>query len=158
MLLDQRKREDSLCLAEFTHRELIVPRLQQRDLPGILGELVRVLHRQGVLTDPLPFYHAALNRECLSPSISLHGIAFPHARSPDVHSLMFALGRAVPPVPWNNATAPVGLVFLMAVPATESAPYLQLLAALSRLSQQPGWMEQLCADENAKDIFYHLYG
>ena len=158
MLLDTLQGQEGLCLAEYTHRELIVPCLEHRDLPGILGELARALHKQGCLSDPLPFYHAALNRECLLDSSGLRGVAFPHARSTDVRSLKFALGRAQPAVAWNTAPQPIHLVFLIAVPATQTTPYMQLLAALARLSRNREWMNQLCNDRSSNDMFYHLYG
>ena len=158
MLLDRRKAEESLCLAEYTRPELIIPRLQERDLPGILGELVRVLHQHGSVPDPLPFYHAALNRECLAGAGSLCGIAFPHARSPGVRSLEFAFGRAEPAVPWNNAVRPVRLIFLIAIPGTETSLYLKLLASIARRGQRQEWIESLCSAGNPREIFARFYG
>jgi mannitol/fructose-specific phosphotransferase system IIA component (Ntr-type) len=46
----------------------------------------------------------------------------------------------------------VQLVFLIAVPATDAAGYLHLLASLSRLGQQPEQLAQLRAAENAEAI------
>ena len=44
------------------------------------------------------------------------------------------------------------LVFLLAVPATDAAGYLQLLASLARLGQQPELLAQLRAVEDAEAI------
>jgi mannitol/fructose-specific phosphotransferase system IIA component (Ntr-type) len=47
---------------------------------------------------------------------------------------------------------PVQLIFLLAVPATDAAGYLHLLASLARLGQQPDVLAQLRAAENVEAI------
>ena len=44
------------------------------------------------------------------------------------------------------------IVFLMAVPATDAAAYLHLLASLARLGQRPDLLEQLRTAEDAEGI------
>jgi mannitol/fructose-specific phosphotransferase system IIA component (Ntr-type) len=46
----------------------------------------------------------------------------------------------------------VQLIFLLAVPATDAAGYLHLLASLARLGQQPEVLAQLCAADNADAV------
>jgi mannitol/fructose-specific phosphotransferase system IIA component (Ntr-type) len=46
----------------------------------------------------------------------------------------------------------VQIVFLLAVPATDAAGYLHLLASLARLGQQPELLAQLRAAEDAEAI------
>ena len=48
------------------------------------------------------------------------------------------------------------LIFLLAVPATDAAGYLHLLASLARLGQQPELLAQLRAAENAEAILAAL--
>jgi mannitol/fructose-specific phosphotransferase system IIA component (Ntr-type) len=140
-------------LGEYTRRGLIVPALRERDTAGIIGELSQVLQREGCLTDVLPFYHTALNQELLSNSGLECGLAFPHARMGGVKQLTFALGRTPEPVAWGARTSwPVQLVFLLAVPATDAACYLNLLATLSRLGRQTNVLDQLRAAPDADAI------
>jgi fructose PTS system EIIBC or EIIC component len=140
-------------LADHTGVGLIVPILRERDTAGIISELSQVLQRQGCLPDVLPFYHAALNQELLSNSALPCGIAFPHARLSVAKRLQFALGRAAQPVNWGtNGAAPVQLVFLLAVPATDATSYLHLLASLARLGEQRDFLQQLRAAEDAEAI------
>jgi PTS system fructose-specific IIC component len=123
-------------LADFTRRELILLRLQERDAAGIIGELSRVLREQGYVPDVLPFYQAALNQELLSHSANGFGIAVAHARLGGVKHLQFAFGRSDQSVVWGTKGSwPVQLVFLLAVPATDAAAYLHLLSSLARLGQ-----------------------
>lgn len=140
-------------LADYTRLELIVPQLRERDTAGIIGELSQVLQRQGAVADVLPFYHAALNQELLSNSALESGLAFPHARLSAVKQLTFALGRTPEPVNWGaRGSWRVRFIFLLAVPATDAASYLHLLASLARLGQQTDLLDDLRAADNAEAI------
>ena len=144
----------TLTLADYTHPALIVPSLREHDMAGILGELSQALQRQGCIPDMLPFYHAALNQELLSNSAHSCGIAFPHARLGAVKQVQFALGRASQPVIWGSKNSwPVQLIFLLAVPATDAAQYLHLLATLARLGQQPERLTELRLASTTEELF-----
>ena len=135
-----------LTLAGYTSPRLIVPRLQQRDTAGIISELSQALQRAGYVSDVLPFYHTALNQELMNNSAHESGIALPHGRLSTVKQLQFALGRTPQPVVWGpKGSWPVQLVFLLAVPATDAACYLPVLATLARLGQQPEQLSALLA-------------
>ena len=143
----------TLTLADYTHSGLIVPQLAERDTAGIIGELSQALQRQGCLPDLLPFYHAALNKELLSNSALPCGIAFPHARLGGVKQIQFALGRTPQPVIWGSKNSwPVQLIFLLAVPATDAAQYLPLLAALASLGQQEDRLAELRSASTTEGI------
>lgn len=142
-----------VSLADYTLPALIVPRLREGDTAGIVSELSQVLHREGGVPDVLPFYQAALNQELLTSSALDCGLAFPHARLSGIKRLQFALGRTAEPIDWGAKTSwSVQFIFLLAVPATDAAGYLQLLASLARLGQQPEVLAQLRAAENAEAI------
>jgi len=142
-----------VVLADYTRPALIVPRLREGDTAGIISELSQVLQRQGGVPDVLPFYQAALNQELLTNSALDCGLAFPHARLSGIKRLQFAFGRTPAPIVWGAKSAwPVQLIFLLAVPATDAAGYLNLLASLARLGQQPEVLAQLRAAANAEAI------
>jgi len=124
-----------MTLAEFTTPGLIVPHLTGRDATSAIHELSLALQRAGCVSDWLQFYHAALTREFLLSTDLAAGVAFPHARSTSVRRLAFAFGRVDPPFLWSpKIPQPAHLVFLVAVPASDSAHYLPLLAGLARLA------------------------
>jgi mannitol/fructose-specific phosphotransferase system IIA component (Ntr-type) len=137
-----------LSVAHYTSARLIVPQLRERDAAGIISELSQVLQREGCVADVLPFYQTALNHELLTNSAHESGFALPHGRVNGVKQLQLAFGRTAEPVIWGpKGSWPVQLVFLLAVPATDAACYLHLLASLARLGQQP---ERLAALRGAK--------
>ena len=138
-----------VSLADYTRPSLLLPELRERDAAGIISELSHLLQRQGIVPDVLPFYHAAVNQELMANSALECGLAFPHARLAGIRHLQFALGRAPQPVIWGaKGSWPVQLVFLLAVPATDAASYLHLLASLARLGQKPGLLTELRAAGN----------
>jgi mannitol/fructose-specific phosphotransferase system IIA component (Ntr-type) len=142
-----------LTLADYTRPELLVSRLLERDTAGIISELSQVLQREGLVSDVLPFYHVALNHELMANSALECGIALPHGRLSGVKQLHFAFGRAPEPVTWGSKNSwPVQLVFLLAVPATDAACYLHLLASLARLGRQPERVAELCAAQDATTV------
>jgi mannitol/fructose-specific phosphotransferase system IIA component (Ntr-type) len=143
MLHDPASMNGGLNLADYTNEALLVPTLKEKDTAGVIQELGRKLQQEGRLSDLLPFYNAALNREFLFPTAIEPGIALPHARLGGLPQLSFALGRCDEPIRWGNKTSAVRLVFLLAVPSSETAGYLNLIAGLARLGKQPQILQAL---------------
>ncbi len=136
----------SITLADFTSPGLIVPHLRGADAAGVIQELSQAMQREKRVPDLLPFYHAALNRELMMGSDWEAGMAFPHARLPALKELSFALGRSDEPLGWSaKGVRSVRLVFLIAVPATDSTQYLSLISGLARLAKEGRLVEQLHA-------------
>jgi mannitol/fructose-specific phosphotransferase system IIA component (Ntr-type) len=145
-------------LAKYTRAGLIIPELRERDTAGIIGELSVALQREGCVPDMLPFYHAALNQELMGSSALGCGIAFPHARLSGVKQLQFAFGRTPEPVLWGSkGSGRVQMIFLLAVPATDAAAYLHLLASLARLGQQAESLAELRAAQTPEGILAALH-
>lgn len=142
-----------MTLADFTAPEMIVPQLQGGDAASALQELSVVLQRAGKIPDLLRFYHAALNRELLVGTDMEPGMAFPHARLAELTEVTFAFGRSATPLAWGNGGVhSVRLVFLSAVPATDSVRYLNLISGLARLSRQPDLVDRIQTAADAPAI------
>lgn len=146
-----------MTLADFTTSGLIIPHLRGDDVASVIQELTQVLHRENVVTDLLPFYHEALNREFMVSTDMEAGIAFPHARLTSLKELCYSFGRTDKPVIWGpRAARSVRLVFLIAVPATDSTQYLLFNAGLARLARGRRLVEQLNAAQNTFQILNAL--
>jgi mannitol/fructose-specific phosphotransferase system IIA component (Ntr-type) len=146
-------------LADFSSEELMIPQLREREMPGVISELSRVLQQHSRIPDMLPYYHAALNREFLMSTAMEHGIAFPHARMGGVPRLCFALGRCPDPISWGkNHGAEIRLVFLTAVPATNSTGYIHLISGLARLAKNRETLSGLHEAASAAKMFALLRG
>ncbi len=140
-------------LADFTTPQLIVPQLRERDMVGVIKELSKVLHEQRLVPDLLSFYHAALNHEFLVNSAGDFEIAFPHARLNGVTRACFSFGRCPEALTWaSRPPRAVRFVFLLAVPATEAAVFLQLLSGLGRLGHLEQMRTELAQVETVEEI------
>jgi len=141
-------------LGDFTRGDLIVPQLREQDAAGIMGELSRVLAQGSCVPDGLSFFQAALNQEVLSDAVVPSVLVVAHARLSGVRRLQFAFGRTPRPVVWNTKDSwPVQLIFLLAVPATETTHYLQLLSSLARLGLNTGAVARLLAAPDADAVW-----
>jgi mannitol/fructose-specific phosphotransferase system IIA component (Ntr-type) len=151
--------ETALSLVDFTQPDLIVPRLSGRGTAAVIWELAVVLRRQARVPDLLPFFLAAINREFCLSTVLEQGLAFPHARVNGLTRLCFALGRSAEPLVWvPKGSPPARLVFLFAVPATDAATYVLLLARLARLAKDPRWLDQIHEARDASEILDVLKG
>jgi nitrogen PTS system EIIA component len=149
--------ESCASLAGYTRPALIVPALRERDTAGVIKELSEVLHQARCVPDLLAFYNAALNHEFLVNSGTDCGIAFPHARLNGVTASSFAFGHTSEPILWGTRPSqPVRFVFLLAVPATDAAGFLQVLSALARVGQTPSVLAALAEQSTADAIFQVL--
>ncbi len=145
--------ESGLSLAHYTRPALIVSQLRERETAGVIKELSQLLHREGCVPELLPFYNEALNREFLVNTAMENGLAFPHARLSGVAQMAFALGRSRHPLVWGSkGSRPVNFVFLVAVPATDAASYLQLLSGLGRLAACQQWLRELREADTPQEI------
>jgi mannitol/fructose-specific phosphotransferase system IIA component (Ntr-type) len=145
--------DPGLSLANYTRPALIVTHLRERETAGVIKELSQLLHRGGCVPEVLPFYNEALNREFLVNTATENGFAFPHARLSGVTQMAFALGRSRHPLVWGSkGSLPVNFVFLVAVPATDAAPYLQLLSGLGRLAAHPQWLRELHEADTSQEL------
>ena len=116
-------------------------------------ELSRRLHRAGAVSDLMQFYHAAFNREFLESTSVGGDLALPHVRLPGLARLVFALGRSAEPIQWTGAPRhAVRWVILAAVPASNLADYLALLAAVARVAQESAFRAGLNAAADAAEI------
>ena len=144
----------NMTLADFTSPGLVVPHLRGVDAASVIQELSQTLQRERRIPESLPFYHAALNREFMVSTDMGAGMALPHARLSALKEVSFSLGRCDEPLRWGTrAAGSVRLVFLLAVPATDSTQYLLLNSGLVRLSKDAALMARLLT---AADAFQML--
>ena len=144
----------ALTLGDLTSPALITPRLRGQDATSVIQELGETLAREAREPDLQSFQQAVLKREHLGGTSMEAGMAFPHARLAELKELSFALGRSDVLLSWNiNEVPSVRLVFLIAVPANDSARYLSLISGLARLAKDRPLVERILTAHDAAQIF-----
>ncbi len=123
-------------IGDYTEARLLVPRLLSSDQLGSIKELTRRLQNAGRIDDALAFFQAVLEREYMLQTTPEMGLVFPHARGRGVKSLSFALGLSAEGIRWGTDKSSIAhIIVLLAVPLSETQPYLRLLSSLARLGQ-----------------------
>ena len=146
--------ELALTLADYTRPGLIVPILSGLDAPSIIQELSASLQREGRITDLLPFYQAALNREYLCSTVTEPGFALPHVLVKGLDKPCFALGRTPKPIVWvRDNLLRVRIIFLLGVPETDARVYITLIRGVARLSKDVQLLDQLFEAKDSFEIF-----
>jgi mannitol/fructose-specific phosphotransferase system IIA component (Ntr-type) len=153
-MLEQSPNVSVETLAGFTAPELIIPELTAVTASEVISELGAALLSQGCVQDLISYQEAVLARESISPTAFVSGWALPHARLPAIPKLKFAFGRTRQPVAWfGNTTAQVRSILLFAVPEDAAKAYLNVNAAVARLTQNVPLLEGLRTAPDAATIF-----
>ena len=144
----------STCLADFTRPELIIPQLRSTAVEQVISELAHKLEQTGRVENRTAFLEAVIARERLCPTSCAPGWALPHARLADLPQLTFAFGKSLEPLTWlGEQKASVKIVWLFAVPESETRAYLNLIASIARFSQNAVLVDQLTTAVDASAIF-----
>jgi PTS system fructose-specific IIC component len=141
-------------LSDYTNPALMVPELSSKTAAGVIAELCSVLEGQGLLSDSSAFYDAVMARESLSQTVIAPGWALPHARLKWLTQLSFVLARSSQPLDWfGKGGIRPEMVFLFAVPESKAKTYLDLIAAVARLTQNVTLIEELRQATDGKMMF-----
>jgi len=73
---------------------------------------------------------AIFDRQKTDPPLFPGGIAFPHARTNSVSSLVMVIATCSEPIPFGET--PVRLIFLIGIPKQAGVEYLELISFLAR--------------------------
>jgi mannitol/fructose-specific phosphotransferase system IIA component (Ntr-type) len=97
-----------------------------------------------------------LHRERRGPTVIGNGIALPHARIAGLEKPYIALGIYPAGVLSTESTEPVKLVFLLLIPESQPARYLQILRALSTLLRDADTVDRLAYSESPEHVMQFL--
>lgn len=123
---------------------------------NLVQKLVRTIlshHLPGVEEEPV--VNAVLRRERSAPTVVGDGVALPHARIEGLSQPYMAVGIFPAGIP-NPEGKPVKLVFLLLVPESQPARYLQILRALANLLRVPGTVERFAAMTTGEEVMHFL--
>lgn len=122
----------AIALVDLLDERNVALYLRARKQETALREIVQLLAANGKIDNPQNFLEQVLAREGINPSITDHGVAFPHARTDFVKEIVLAIGRSRAGVPFGNGKR-AHLIFLIGVPRQLVNDYLVVLGNLVRL-------------------------
>ena len=89
---------------------------------------------------------AVFDRQQTDPPLFPGGIAFPHARTNSVSSLVMVIATCGQPIPFGEVL--VRLIFLIGIPKRAGAEYLELISFLARHVRGEQVVDRLVAAED----------
>jgi mannitol/fructose-specific phosphotransferase system IIA component (Ntr-type) len=124
-----------MTLGQFTEAKLLIPLLLSDRQADAIQELTQRLEATHRIENASAFLETVLKREMDMPTF-IDGVAVPHVRGGAVSKLSVAVGTCAAGIRWGRDGRHVAqIVFLFAVPLTESNMYLSLLSGVSSLIQ-----------------------
>jgi len=137
-------------LAELLPLESIAIPLLAKTHSSVIKVMCELAAAGGRLWDPERMAHAVAEREAMAPTALEHGVALLHPRRPQSSILaqaVLALGVSSHGIPFGGAGGLTDVFFLIA--ATSDHEYLRILARVSRIVNDPDWLDQLRAAQDA---------
>lgn len=126
------------------------------DLEAISAVADLLAGHPDLIGDPAQFRRAVLEREKLSPTALGYGVAFPHARTPQVKQIVVAVGRSREGVLFAQANQRVHLLFVIGTPPDKVPEYLAVVGRLVRLLKNEAVRQSLLKAETVEDFLLPL--
>jgi mannitol/fructose-specific phosphotransferase system IIA component (Ntr-type) len=139
----------SETIAHLRSAAFINPVLARTDTEAI-DELLAALRNHPEVINPIELRAAVLQRQKVDPPLLPMGIAFPHARTDSVRSLVLAVG--ICPEPVHFGEMPVRLILLIGVPKAAIGEYLELTSFLVRHLRNRPVLDRLTAASNMAEF------
>ena len=127
--------------------------LKSEDKAGAIAEMAERLRGHSDVPDLDAFLQAVHAREAQSSTGIGRGLAIPHARTDTVRDFVAVVGRSSRGISFDAVDGePVHLCILMGVPMAQVRDYLKLLAHLTLLLKQEGFVSRLLEAGDAQAI------
>jgi mannitol/fructose-specific phosphotransferase system IIA component (Ntr-type) len=142
-----------MALIDLVVPEVIKLPLESTDKPGVLRELVSVLHQAGRIQDFDTVLRAVQEREYKQSTGLEEGIAVPHGKTAAVSGLQLAIGIAPQGIDFNSLDGkPAKLFFLLVGSPDQSGPHVQALADVAKLARSKMFCRALIDAEDVQQV------
>lgn len=126
-----------IAIAELLNPEQVMLNISAPNETEALRQSVECLRGNSAVRDLQTFSEELLARERLQSTAAGNGIAFPHARTDVVESIVLAIARSSEGVPFGEDRRMVHLMFIVGTPKRLVRDYLVCIGALARVSRDP---------------------
>jgi mannitol/fructose-specific phosphotransferase system IIA component (Ntr-type) len=115
-----------------------------------IDELLAVSRTNPNVIDPVALRAAVLQRQKVDPPLLPMGIAFPHARTDSVRSLVLTIGICHELIVFGDM--PVRLILLIGVPKAAISEYLNLTSFLARHLRNQSVLDRLVTAKSMEEF------
>lgn len=118
-----------------------------------LEELLSRLADQQLIDDPSSVFEALMKRELHVSTAVGQSFALPHARMPDWHDFVVAIGMQSQGVSWAGKGPCVKIIFLIIGPEDKQIEYLKLVSYIAELIRDEHACKIMLSSQTPKEIF-----
>ncbi|MCF7919853.1 MAG: PTS sugar transporter subunit IIA [Candidatus Cloacimonetes bacterium] len=142
---------------DIIKEELIVINPQIENKEDLFEKLVNHMYSLDYILNRKKFLKTLWEREQLSNTELISGVAFPHARSNSVSKVFVSIIILKDGVDYHNPEqGKARIIFFFGCPETDNRQYLQLLAQASRLARNIKFRNQLLQAKNPAQVIEML--
>lgn len=141
----------TIRLQDFLPSELILIPCSSRSKSSLINDLCEFVAQQGRLWEPVKMAQAIRAREELHSTALDNGVALLHPRRPQpgwIDSPFVALAKVDAGLPFGGPRGAMTRLFFL-IASDQDAFHLKMLARISRLLAQAGFIDQLLAADGA---------
>ncbi|MCD6177190.1 MAG: PTS sugar transporter subunit IIA [Candidatus Cloacimonetes bacterium] len=128
--------------------------IHSNDKKGALNELLEIICKDDLITDPKTFSKEIFKREKLMSTGIGYGIAIPHARHRSVKDFVMAIGRRKEGLEYGSIDdKPVKLIFMIGASDTQDKDYIKVLSRLVLRLKNEEFVNKMLSAKNSLDIY-----
>ena len=131
---------------EHLQTAIFIRNLEAKSEHEAILKLIGALQGHPLVKDLSELSAAIFDRQQSDPPLFPGGIAFPHARTDTVTSMVMVAATCPQPIPFGEM--PVRLIFLIGVPKHAGAEYLEMISFLARHVRGDQVVDQLVQAED----------
>ncbi len=128
--------------------------IKSNDKKGALKELLEVISKDELITDPKTFSKEIFKREKLMSTGIGYGIAIPHARHKTVKDFVIAVGRKREGLEYESIDdKPVKLIFMIGASDAQDKDYIKVLSRLVLRLKNQEFVDKILSAESSFDVY-----
>jgi PTS system fructose-specific IIA component len=131
---------------EHLRTAIFIKNLEAKSEHEAISKLLGALQGHPLVKDLSELSAAIFDRQQTDPPLFPGGIAFPHARTDSVSSMVLVAATCPQAIPFGEM--PVRLIFLIGVPKRAGAEYLEMISFLARHVREDQVIERLLQTED----------
>jgi mannitol/fructose-specific phosphotransferase system IIA component (Ntr-type) len=135
---------------EYLRRGTFLAGLSASNLDSAIEQMLGALANHSEVIDLGALREAVFERQKVNPPLLSNGIAFPHARTNSVRSLVLVVAALAEPILVGETV--LRLLFLIGVPKAGVSEYLELTSFLARHLRLAGGLERLTCAANMTQL------
>jgi mannitol/fructose-specific phosphotransferase system IIA component (Ntr-type) len=125
--------------------------------PDVLKYNTEACAKNDIINDPEILYNGLIAREQTMSTGVGGGLGFPHTTNPEIHHAGVILIRLAKPIDFESLDhQPVDIIIGLVFPASDPGIHVRMLARISRLCQNPDFLNAIRQAENADHLIEQI--